>query len=148
MPLVFEGLHSDQKTGNGYGKMGHCALEEVFYPFKQKIANISLNHLYLLNKLGHSKYFTSNPKISDDYSYIDIIFDKMIDTCSHEITHYIQLVKWGKSSCESDLILSNGNYNEELAREHEEFTQEIYQLIKNSAEYSEWERRWNEIEQF
>jgi hypothetical protein len=42
-----------------------------------------------------------------------------------------------KSSCESDLILRNGNYDAELAKEHKEFTQEIYQLIKNSSEYSE-----------
>lgn len=39
---------------------------------------------------------------------------------SHEIAHYIQLVKWGRSSCESDIILNNGNYSAELAKEHEE----------------------------
>jgi hypothetical protein len=70
----------------------------------------------------------------------------MIDTCSHEIAHYIQLVKWGRSSCESDLKSGNGNYDERLAKEHKEFTQEIYQLIK--LEYSEWERRWKEINNF
>ena len=65
----------------------------------------------------------------------------MIETCSHELVHYIQLAKHGKSSCESDLKLENGNYDEELAKEHEEFSKEIYQLIKNSPEYSELERK-------
>lgn len=61
----------------------------------------------------------------------------MLDTCSHELAHYIQYVKHDKSSCESDLKLENGKYDKKLAGEHKEFTQEIYQLIKNSAEYSE-----------
>ena len=65
----------------------------------------------------------------------------MIRTCSHELAHYIQLVKHGKSSCESDLILRNGNYSVELAQKHKEWTEEIYQIIKNSPEYSEWERK-------
>lgn len=64
----------------------------------------------------------------------------------HELAHYIQLVKHGRSSCKSDLILKNGNYDEELAKEHKEFTQAIYQMIKNSGEYSELERKWKEIE--
>ena len=75
---------------------------------------------------------------------LDISFDKMIDTCSHELAHYIQLVKWGKSSCESDLVINNGKYNAELAHQHEKFTQEIYQLIKQ--DYSAWERKWKEIQ--
>ena len=135
LPLKFEGLYYDPKTGNDYGEMGKCFTENIIYPANQKIANISINRLYLLNKLGHDKYFTSSPKESEDYTYLDISFDKMIDTCFHEIAHYIQLVKHGKSSCESDLILRNGKYNEELAKEHKEFTQEIYQMIKQ--EYSE-----------
>src|SRR5688572_28427656 len=107
--------------------MGRCGQERVIYPIKQKIVNVSLNRLYLLNKFGHDKYFTSNPeetkgsaKQSKDYTYLDISFDKMIDTCSHELAHYIQLVKHGKSSCESDLILRNGKYSAELAQEHKE----------------------------
>ena len=59
----------------------------------------------------------------------------MIETCAHEIAHYIQLVKHDRSSCESDLVLNNGRYNAKLAYEHEKFTQEIYQLIKQ--DYSE-----------
>ena len=69
----------------------------------------------------------------------------MIATCSHEIAHYIQFVKYGKSSCESDLVLDNRNYDGKLAKEHEEFTQEIYQMIKNTGEYSELESRWNKV---
>ena len=92
-----------------------------------------------MNKFGCDKYFTNNPGISGDYSYIDISFKKMIDTIGHEIAHYIQLVKYGKSSCESDLRLGNGKYDEELAREHKEWTEEIYQLIK--AELPELERK-------
>lgn len=135
--MVFEGLHSDQKTSQELGKMGYCSPRQIIYPFKKKEVNISINRLYLLNKLGHDRYFESNPKENEDYSYLDISFDKMIDTCSHELAHYIQLVKHGKSSCESDLILRNGKYDKKLARKHKEFTQEIYGIIKNSAEYSE-----------
>jgi len=115
--------------------MGRCFTEKIIYPTKQKEINISLNRLYLLNKFGHDRYFTDYPQ--GDYSCLDISFDKMIKTCSHELAHYIQLVKHGKSSCESDLKLENGNYDRELAREHKKFTQEIHQLIKNSEEYSE-----------
>ena len=63
----------------------------------------------------------------------------MIGTCSHELAHYFQFVKHGKSSCESDLIVRNGRYDEELASEHEEFTEEIHKMIKNSR-YSELEK--------
>ncbi|CAG8835395.1 35640_t:CDS:2, partial [Racocetra persica] len=53
--------------------------------------------------------------------------------------------KHDKSSCESDLKLNNGEYDKELAKEHEEWTGEIYQLINGSGKYEEWERRWKEI---
>jgi hypothetical protein len=59
----------------------------------------------------------------------------MIDTCSHELAHYIQLAKHGRSSCESDLILGNGKYDEGLAEEHEEWTKEICGMV--SEEISE-----------
>ncbi|CAG8748552.1 14553_t:CDS:1, partial [Cetraspora pellucida] len=55
-------------------------------------------------------------------------------------------VKHNKSSCESDLMLNNGEYDGELAREHERFTQEIYGMVKNSEEYGEWKKRRKEIE--
>lgn len=137
LPLKFAGLYHDPKTGNGYREMGRCWKE-------QKTTNIGLNYLYLLNKFGHDKYFISNPQYRN-YSYSDISFARMIETCSHELAHYLQLVKYGKSSCESDLKLNNGNYDEKLAKKHKKFTQEIYQLIKNSPEYSEWDKRWKEI---
>jgi hypothetical protein len=111
--------------------MGRCS--SYFYPHRE-IA-ISLNQVYLLNKLGNDRFFTGYPQ--GDYYYLDISFDKMIDTCSHELAHYIQRVKHGKSSCESDLRLGKKEYNLELAKEHEKFTEEICQLIKNSGEYSE-----------
>ena len=142
LPLKFAGLYSNPQTGNGYGKMGLCSLEEVIYPIKQKVVNISLNRLYLLNKFGHDKYFTSNPEISGDYSYLDISFSKMLETCSHELAHYLQFVKWGRSSCESDLVLGNGKYSEELAQEHKEWTQEIYQMVKE--DFLQLEQKWKE----
>jgi hypothetical protein len=100
--------------------MGRCSPRKIIYPCKRKEINISLNCLYLLNKFRIDKYFASNPKQSGDYSYIDINFTKMLETISHELAHYIQLVKHGKSSCESDLKLNNGKYDLELAKEHEE----------------------------
>jgi hypothetical protein len=119
--------------------MGNCSLEKIIYPTEEKNANISLNRLYLLNKFGCDKYFTSSPEESEDYTYLDISFDKMLNTCSHELAHYIQYVKHDKSSCESDLILRKKEYNPVLAKEHKEFTQEIYQLIK--TEISELEKK-------
>jgi hypothetical protein len=65
----------------------------------------------------------------------------MIETCSHEIAHYIQLVKHGRSSCESDLVLNNGNYDGELAKEHKEFSGEIYGMTRNSGKYLELETK-------
>ena len=59
----------------------------------------------------------------------------MLETCSHEIAHYLQFVKHGKNSCGSDLVLNNGNYDRELAKEHKEFSGEIYGMVK--TEYSE-----------
>jgi len=38
-------------------------------------------------------------------------------------------------------VLNNGNYDGELAKEHEEFTQEIYRMVKNSEEYSKLETK-------
>jgi hypothetical protein len=92
LPLEFGGLYLDKKTGNGYGEMGCCSLENIIYPVRQKVASIRINRLYLLNKFGCDKYFTTNPQ-QGDYAYIDISFDKMLETCSHELAHYIQLVK-------------------------------------------------------
>ena len=67
----------------------------------------------------------------------------MLKTCSHELAHYIQLVKHGKSSCESDLKLANDNYDVLLAQEHKEIREEIYGMIE--GELREWEKQWREI---
>ncbi|CAG8699670.1 13092_t:CDS:2, partial [Ambispora leptoticha] len=91
--------------------------------------------LVVVVKFGHDRYFTDYPQ--GDYYYLDISFARMIETCSHELAHYFQFVKYGESSCESDLILRNRSYDQGLAQEHKEFTQEIYQMIKNSEEYLE-----------
>jgi hypothetical protein len=92
-PLVFEGLYSnsDPRTGNEKRSMGHCFPRQVIYPYRGKEINIGLNRLYLLNKFGADKYFTDY--LEGDYSYLDIGFNKMLHTCSHELSHYIQLVK-------------------------------------------------------
>jgi hypothetical protein len=120
LPLKFAGFYSDPKIGQELGTMGHCFPRQVIYPYKEETINVELNRLYLLNKLGHNRYFTSSPEKSNDYTYLDISFDKMIETCSHELAHYIQLVKYGESSCESDLLLNNGKYSAELAKKHKE----------------------------
>ena len=83
LPLNFAGFYSDKKSGNGYGEMGRCFTEKIIYPIKQKEINISLNRLYLLNKFGVDRYFPSNPEQSGNYAYLDISFDKMIETCCH-----------------------------------------------------------------
>jgi len=41
-----------------------------------------------LNKFGQDKYFTINPQYGD-YTYLDINFNKMIETCSHDNKNYI-----------------------------------------------------------
>jgi len=144
LPLKFAGFYYEPEagrklgTGQGLGIMGRCFPNRVISPY-QKIS-ISLNRLYLLNKLGHDKYFTSKPTYGE-YYFIDISFKKMIETCSHEIAHYIQLVKHGKSSCESDLVINKENYDGELAREHEEWTGEIWGMIKSSGEHGKREKK-------
>jgi hypothetical protein len=111
LPLKFEGFYSD-RVHEKMRDMGRCWRE-------QKTAKISLNRLYLLNKFGHDKYFTSNPHSSNDFTYSFIDFAEMFNTCSHELAHYFQFIKHNRSSCRSDLILKNGNYDERLAKEHE-----------------------------
>jgi predicted SprT family Zn-dependent metalloprotease len=60
-------------------------------------AVISLNQVFLFNKLGYNHYL-STPEL-----YLEIDFANLIKTCSHELAHYIQYVKYGQSSCKSDL---------------------------------------------
>src|SRR5215208_5578125 len=94
LPLVFGEFYYN------LGTMGHCFPSQIVYPYQE--LTIELNRLYLLNKFGFDKYFTSYPQYGE-YTYIDISFDKIIDTCSHELAHYIQLAKHGRSSCKSNL---------------------------------------------
>ena len=94
---------------------------------------ISLNQFYLLNKLGYEHYFAT------PNNYLEINFTNLLKTCSHELAHYFQFIKCGRSSCESDL--GTDKYIAELAQEHKEFTGEIYRMIKNSGEYSELETK-------
>ncbi|MEG7978619.1 MAG: hypothetical protein NY202_01540 [Mollicutes bacterium UO1] len=41
--------------------------------------------------------------------------------------------------------MNNGKYDLLLTKEHKEFTEEIYQMVKNSREYLELEKKWKEI---
>ena len=52
----------------------------------------------------------------------------MIETCCHELAHYIQYVKHGDSSCESSL--EKEDYDEGLAKEHKEIREEIFELVR------------------
>jgi hypothetical protein len=128
----YQGEQQDQKQINYYRKLGNCC----FTP-KNKQTVISLNQVYLLNKLGYKRYFAT-PEL-----YLEIDFNNLLKTCSHELAHYFQFVKCGESSCQSDL--GTDKYITELAKEHEKFTQKIYGMIKNSGEYEELERKWKEI---
>jgi hypothetical protein len=109
--------------------MGECFIDRTFYPPEKEQAVIRLNQVYLLNKFGCDKYFVGDFEYGD-YTYLDISFKKMLKTCSHELAHYIQYVKYGRSSCESDLKLGNGKYDALLAREHKEIRRGIFQLMR------------------
>lgn len=143
-PLIFAGFYSDEKISQGKGEMGRCSYHSLIYPYNDKTISISVNQLYLLNKFGHERYFATHPN-QDSYFYLNINFATMMKTCSHELAHYLQFVKHGRSSCKSDLKANNGKYNSLLAQEHKEFTQQIKQLIATSPEYSYWEKKWKEI---
>lgn len=105
---------------------------------KTKQIIISLNQLFLFNKLGHEQYFAT-PEL-----HLEIDFNSLMKVISHELAHYFQFVEHGKSSCKSEL--DTNQYDLKLAQEHEQFTQQIYQLIKNSEEYPVWESEWNEVQ--
>jgi len=72
----------------------------------------------------------------------------MLKTCSRELNRYLQFVKCGRSSGQSDLKENNGKYDSPLAIEHKRFSKEIYGMIKNSGEYSELDKKWKEINNF
>jgi hypothetical protein len=88
-PLNFGGFYQQEQS-----KLGSCC----FTPANQHTV-INLNQIYLLNKL----------KV--DCSYLAVDFTDLLQTCSHELAHYFQFVKHEKSSCESDLVLNNSDYD-------------------------------------
>lgn len=114
--------------------MGNCCLE------KEKVI-ISLNQVYLLNKLGWERYLASSE------SYLVIDFTALTETISHELAHYFQFSKYGESSCESSGTKDNkGNFlYPKLVSEHSEFTRKIMEMIINSNEYSTLEEYWKAI---
>ena len=64
--------------------------------FAEKLPkSVNLNQIYLLNKLDHEYYW------ADPESYLAIDFATLIETLAHELAHYFQFGKYGKSSCES-----------------------------------------------
>jgi hypothetical protein len=132
IPLSFGGFYYDKKINQDSRAMGISHLPSISQSSPQDTFKISLNQLYLLNKFGHDEYFTNYPK---KYCFIDISFVQMMKICSHELAHYLQFVKNGKTSCKSDLELNNGNYDQELSKEHDDFTKEIYEMISKSPEY-------------
>jgi hypothetical protein len=109
--------------------MGNCGYDQ-----QNKLVVIKLNQLYLLNKLGHERYLPSPEH------YLNIDFAALTETLAHELSHYIQFVKYGQSSCESSGEKdASGNFlYPDLVSEHTEFTKEIKQLIQNSAEYKKF----------
>jgi len=125
LPLSFGGFYQKPiPDGERQGEMGNCCLE------KEKVI-ISLNQVYLFNKLGHERYF-STPE-----SYLDIGFKTLIETISHELAHYFQFSKHKQSSCESSGAknIENKFIYPELVSEHTKFTRKIKEMIVNSAEY-------------
>jgi len=130
LPLNFGGFYQKLiPDGENQGEMGNCGLE------KEKVT-ISLNQVYLFNKLGHERYLASSG------SYLDISFAGLIETISHELAHYFQFSKYKQSSCESSGAKDiNGKFlAPELVSEHSQFTQQTKAMITNSAEYSVLER--------
>jgi len=132
-PLNFGGFFLDEQISQGRSQMGLCA-------YQGKSSIITLNQLYLLNKFGQENYLATTPQLGKYYS-LKINFAKMIKTCCHELAHYLQFVKQGKSSGPSDLKENNGKHDQELAKEHKELRKEIMAIIKNSEEHGELEKR-------
>jgi len=130
LPLLFGGFYQKAIShGEKQDEMGNCS-----YDKENQQITISLNQIYLLNKIGYDKYFAT-----PEYS-LTIDFATLTETLAHEIAHYIQFVKHGKSSCES-----SGTKNKkgkfllpELVSEHTEFTREIKEKMLNSDEYKKF----------
>ena len=105
---------------------------------EKQLVVITLNQLYLLNKLGHERYLPVFPQ--ENITYLVIDFANLTETLAHELAHYTQFVKHGKSNCESSgKRNNNGKFRfPELVSEHAQFTQEIKQMIINSVEYEKF----------
>jgi len=132
LPLSFGGFyHKAIPAGANQGEMGNCEFNGNNQP-----VIISLNQIYLFNKLGHKRYFASPER------YLMIDFATLTETIAHELAHYFQFGKHGQSSCESSGAKDNkGNFiSPELVNEHTEFTQQIKSMIINSREYSALEK--------
>jgi hypothetical protein len=130
LPLTFGGFYQKPiQCGKIHGEMGNCCLE------KEQVS-ISLNYIFLFNKLDHERYLV------DPENYLGIKFTDLIHTCSHELAHYFQFSKYGRSSCESSGAKdNNGNFwYPELVAEHSQFTREIREMIINSEEYPKLEK--------
>ncbi|MDR1670674.1 MAG: hypothetical protein LBR43_03060 [Spiroplasmataceae bacterium] len=140
-PLNFGGFYqAKERASNSSAEVKIASLGNATFDEENNQTTIALNQLFLFNKLGYKDYFIT-PELHQEIS-----FDELIECCCHELAHYLQFAKWRKSSCASDLEINKKSYNLELAEEHQEFTQAIYQLLKNSAEYSVWESEWKEIQ--
>src|SRR6185295_14630015 len=95
LKLTFGGFYSQSQLDNQHFKeLGQAALD-----LNKKEVIISFNRIFLFNKLGYERYLTS------PNTFLDISFANLTKTISHELAHYIQFIKYGESSCESDLKL-------------------------------------------
>lgn len=138
-PLEFGGFYVDESLINAnQSNMGRCLFLEKKDLTERKVI-ITINQIYLLNKLGHEQYFPLKQP-AGDYLALDINFIKLTETISHELAHYFQFAKYGKSSCENDskFLLP------ELVKEHQQLTKEIKEMIVNLVEYEEFMKWWQE----
>jgi len=126
--------------------LGKCSFaQEKFKGVYQTNIHILINQIYLLNKLGMEKYITN-----EDYSYLEIHFDRLIETIAHELAHAYQYTinreKEGEmSSCESSGKKdAKGNFlYPELVTEHTQLIKEIKQMIITSSnKYQEFKNWW------
>jgi len=137
LPLKFGGFYQKpSQLGQQQGEMGNCLYQQN----KQQVI-ISLNQIFLFNKLGHERY------LADPECYLMIDFTSLTETLAHELAHYFQFIKYEQSSCESSGAKdANGNFlDPELVKEHTQFTQEIKQMIVNSTEYPTLKKYWKAI---
>ena len=126
-----------------------------------------LNQLYLLNNGRNpggamDRFYDSKP-IEGNINYLDISFEKLIQTIAHEIAHAFQIAKniredkaveiegkisfgttsdcmeSGKGERDKDYNLIKPE-NPELVKEHKQFELEIQKMILDSTEFKEFER--------